>query len=571
MSGKRGLALLFVILAITTLASQCYGQQFYFYGVVTDTHSNPLPGVEVAVFSNNLLVASTTTDSSGLFNLRIPAGTYILRAYLKGYTPKQFLLVASQEKAGSLGTIMLEPAINMYTESTQMDVYQGDYLNLTIKVSNKGLDPLLVFFTIEAPTSWNVNLVLPEGLRVNNVLVEAGAERTLFLNVRVPVNALGKNTIRVTASWVNLSTSINYVFNVLPKRWDIISLPATGIKAYPGAQLRIPFQLINPFPVDADITISVDSPPEWVATILDVNSITVSRISLVSKASSQLFLVLYIPPSTRPGAYKVTLFTDILGSRYSANLDVNIESRYDLLNLTAGITRLNLSGGVSTVVPLFVRNDGNMPTIALISVNFNSKAIRAVLSTSSQPVSTFYLLPGESRQVNLILNATTSAAPGVYEVKVRVNGTVSYDEKTILVNIAGVYRFQILNQNFMVTTPPGSASVYTLRVNNTGTYALTLATRILSAPENFQVIAKPDQLSLLPGETGAFTIQISVPPDTPEGVYNVVVRIESGSLAETRVIIVWVRTETSLSFTLIMFALVAVSFFLVYYGKRRYS
>ena len=568
----RLLALLLSVVILAILTPKSFSETLYFYGRVTDTGLNPIAGAEVSVFSNNLLVASTLTDKDGVFNLRIPPGTYILRVYLKGYAPREILLVATQEKAGSLGTILLEPAITIYTETTQLTAYQGDFLNLTVKISNKGLDALPVYFSIESPSSWTCYLTLPGGLRVSNILVEAGSERTLYFNLAVPVDASGKNTIRLTVSWGNQSRSISYEIDVQPKRWNIIELPATSIKAYPGAQLKIPLQVSNPFPVTADIALAVEQPEGWVASIIDTNSITITGLSLNPKNSKQLFLILYVPTSARFGVYSLSLDADIRGSRFITKLNIAVESRYDLLNLTVGVTTLNMTGGASTVIPVILRNDGNMATIVVLRAVSSNENIKAILSVSGQPSSTVYMAPGESRQVNLILNATPLLAPGIYQVKVQANGTTSYSEKLVLINVVGKYGFRIVNQDFLINVAPGSTTTYSLIVNNTGTYPLSpLVVRFIEVPENFHVTIQPESLVLLPGETGTFTIQIATPSDAREGVYNLVLSVESGSISDSRILLVWVRSESSISFVLIMSVLVAASFLLVFYGRRKYS
>ncbi|AKG38114.1 MAG: carboxypeptidase regulatory-like domain-containing protein [Infirmifilum sp.] len=568
----KSLGGLLVIVVMLVVIPPSYSQTLYFYGRVTDLQLNPIAGAQVSVYSNNLLVTSTLTDKDGTFNLRLPPGTYVLRAYLKGYAPREIMLVATQEKAGSLGTITLEQAISVYTETTQLTVLQGDILNLTIKLENKGLDPLTVNFKIEAPTSWVGYLTLPGGLRVDNIMIEPGREKTVFLNLQVPMDAFGKNFVRVRLSWENLTATIDYVFEVQPKKWNLIELPASSIKAYPGAQLKIPFTLRNPFTLDAEMALTVEPPQGWVASIVDANSITVSGLTLAPKATRQLFLILYIPPSAKLGLYAVSIYTDVSGSRFITKLDVSVESRYDLLNLTVGVSRLNITGGSSTVIPLIIRNDGNMATVTVLKASSNNEGIRPILTVSGQAASTLYLLPGESRQVNLLVNASSQTAPGLYELIVQANGTTSYTAKKILVNVVGSYSFRILNQDFLIITVPGGTVTYKVNVVNSGTYPLQSLNLYTSFnPEKLQVTVQPERLSLLPGETGSFSLQINVPPDVREGVYNIVFTVESGSIRDTRVLLVWVRPEASFSFTLIMAVLVAVSFFLVYYGRRKYA
>ncbi len=560
------------LVAVVFVAQVGYGQSLFFFGRVTDTQMNPLQGAEVAVYSGNLLVTLATTDKDGVFNLRIPPGTYVLRAYLKGYAPQQILLIATPERAGSLGTIVLEPAISLYTETTQFSVYQGDLLNLTLKLANKGLDPLTVHFSLEMPGGWAGYFALPGGLHVGNIVIEAGSERTVYLNIRVPLNATGDARVEVLASWGNLSKKITYTFTVQPRRWSIIDFPATILKAYPGAQLKVPIQVTNPFPVDSEFRLSVDTPQGWVSAIVDANSLGVGAVALKPRASKQLYLILYVPPGTRTGVYPVFLYADYEGSRYTARLDVSVESRFDLLNMTLASARLNLTGGSSSSIPVIIRNDGNMPTVVLLRAVPSTPELRLTFSVSGQPTGSLYLLPGETRQVNLLVEASPYISPGTYEVKVYANGTTSTAEKTLLVSITGLRRLEVANYNFLVATAPGSIALYRIRVNNSGTYPLNSVTlRVDYAPQSFKLFIQPDKLTLLPGESGYFDIQVFVPSDAREGAYNIQVTVEADGLSSTRVLVVWVRYETSLSFLVLMGSLVLVSFLLVFYGKKRFA
>jgi len=82
------LCLVVILLFSAGLTAQSKGK---IHGNVTDSSNNEIPGVTIRLTNTQTkTVYQMNTDTTGSFQFEVPAGTYEISAYLKGFEERRF-------------------------------------------------------------------------------------------------------------------------------------------------------------------------------------------------------------------------------------------------------------------------------------------------------------------------------------------------------------------------------------------------------------------------------------------------------------------------------------------------
>lgn len=561
-------AVLLVTLVIMVL-TRASGQVILFYGRVVDSEGKPVANAEITVLRDNLLVTTVFTAEDGSFQLQLPRGDYTLRISKLGYQPLYTLFSALPERGGDIGAFVLKEGVEIVPEALSFVAQQGEQIPIRLYVSNKGLSPIPIRFSYEAPPGWDCRLITPEGLSVEEVYVAPGSLRNLTLIVAIPFNATSTAAVRLTARWAELRKTYEFRFSVGERRWVVLEVPLNEVSSYPGALLRIPVRLSNIFPKETVFSIAPSAPAGWIATLLDSTGVSVSRLTLPPGSSRDLNLLVYVPPTASSGSYKLVVLAASEYVRTIQEITVNVESRYDLLNITLPLVRLNTTGGGITSVSILVKNTGNAPTTVLLTAKSQTQGIICRFQATGSGETSTYLLPGEEKIIYLTIEVLPEVQVGEYLVTFTATGVTSKVERSMVVRVEGVKSLEVSLSGLYVATAPGSTGVMNLRVVNRGTVPLNVSTRVTSVPPKFLVSTSPSSALLKPGETLVLSLSVMVPSNATEGYYNVAFVVEADGLREYRVIVLEVAGEAQMGFPALALPLAALSFAAVLYSQRR--
>ncbi|ABL77542.1 NEW3 domain-containing protein [Thermofilum pendens] len=570
---RRKLALVALVSLAFVLAASIpsYPQSnVFFFGKVVDESGAPVGLAEITVYKGNSIVTFTRTSPDGSFNLYVPVGSYTFLVYKKGYAPIYMTLEVTPEKGGSLGVLVLKKGVTVVPDVTSVYTSQGDTVRIPVKVFNKCLDPVLVSFSIEVPQGWRAYFVGPNNLVASDFYIEAGSNRSLVFVVEVPLNASEKESVRVSFTWFNLSGHVDFTFTVRQREWRLLELPTTSVKSFPGGQLSIPINVSTPFSYEATVTLSVFAPSNFIASLVDENGLTVQSVTVRPGEKRRLQLVIYVPPTARISTYSLRVVARSGPLQSIVNLDVIVESAYDLLKISPGATSINVTSGSTVTFRVALKNEGNMPTVALLRVQTSSPLLRAYTSVSGEPVASLYLVPGEEKALALIVEVDPSTPSGIYLVSLRANGTTSTAEQSFLVRVTGTRKIVISNIIFQVTGAPGMTTTYKLGLVNAGNTPLNNVMVQVEAPSGgFEVTVHPSTLALPPNSTASVDISILIPSNASEGFYNLPIHVVAGDIRLDRVLVLEVRGEQGLGFTYIATGLFLLSLTVVSYSKRQ--
>jgi uncharacterized membrane protein len=573
MSGDSLKKLVAIIFALTLFLSlrTVYSQgSVFFYGQVVDENGSPIGSAQLTVYRGIYIVTSATTKNDGSFSLFVQPGSYTLVIYKKGYSPLYYSFEVTPEKGGSLGLIVLKKGVSVVPEATAISASQGDNVRINLRIYNSCLDPLLVNFSFVAPRDWEIALVDSKGLAVNNVYLNPGENKTLTLVANVPLNATELSLVSLYYYWANLSSRIDFTFRIAQKNWKFFNVPTAVIKGFPGAQIVIPVNITSPLSIDIPVTLYLITPPNIIATLVDENGLAVQTIVAKPSMPRRLQLLLYVSPNAQLSTYTIKLVAKTSFAQQIENIQVDVESSYDLLKINVNAASLNATSGSTLSLKFILENDGNMPTVALVKASANSPLIRVYISTSGENLASIYLMPGEKKTLSLVIELDTLLPPGVYLLTLSANGTTSTATQGITIVVSGTRRLEVLTTNFKVTGRPGSVATFKLVLANKGTVTLKdIVLQVDSPSKDISVSFNPTRLSLPPNSTASFDLSIYISQNVTEGMYNIPLTIIAGEIKTSRIIVLEVTAEQGLSYPLMAVGIFVTSLAVVYYSNKR--
>ena len=566
---RKAFALILLIMLMFTL-SRASGQVYLVYGKVIDEEGSPVKDALVEVYSNDKVVTVAKTDQNGEFSLRIPEGLYTVKISKVGYKTLKVELKMTRERAGSIGTFILKPALVVLPETSYIEVLQGDSVQIKIDIKNLGEYPLNVFFNLTLPKKWIGYIKSSTGLTVKNLVLKAGENASVWLNVRISNGALGKYTGNLTISWTNFTKKLSIEFEVKKRDWRFLETPYTELDAYPGKTFNIPVKVTNTLDQDTSIRVSVDAPSGWLTEIIDETGLTINSIYLKRGESKTVFLKIHIPLNYSLSLATLTIRAQTSDADSELTVKVNVESRFDLVELQLPITEVKGVSGGNITIPFKVRNIGSLPSTFVLSYTCNVKGIDVIFQDSrGKIVDKITLNPDETQEIFVVAEIPPEVNVGSFYLTISARGKYSYAEANIKVNVVGRKTYEIETPNLMVSLSPGSTAVFRLVIRNTGNIAIT-SLRVIpyDIPEGFGVEVLQKNFSLSPGEVKTVSLKIKASDKTIEGFYNVPLKIVGDGIKKYRILVVQVQMESGLSYILFAIAIIAVSFALTLYSRH---
>ncbi len=566
---KRALLLVTALMVMMSVLLSVNAQTYLIYGKIVDEHGKPVPNAIIDVIHNNLLVTTTRTNYKGEFNLRLSPGEYILRIHKLGYELLEVELVLTQEKAGNIGTFTLKSALSIIPESSNLEVLQGDLVPIHINLKNNGIYPLNIYFSIHTPEGWDGYIKSPSGLTVKNIVLKEGENKTITLNVFVSRNALGRYFVNLSVSWVNFTKILPIEFNVNKRDWRFIETPYAEIEAYPGKTLKIPLTIKNTLGIDSNIKIRYIAPNNWPIFLVDKEGTNIESIFLKVGETKEVFLEIHVPLNASLSLASVHLVAEAENARSEIDININVQSRFDLVEVEVPITTVKGIGGGNLTLPVRIKNLGSLPSTFLLSYSCEIAGVKVFFKNpDGMFVDKITLNPEEIQELTLLVEIPPNISPGVFNIVISAKGRFSFSETNIRVEILGKKDFEIQTQNFGVSVAPGSSINFVLSIRNTGTLAINSLTIVpVDIPKGIEVIIEEKNTTLLSGEEKRIIIRVKVSDQTIEGFYNVPLVIDADGIRKYRILVVQVQSESGLSYFIFALMIIAISIGITLYSR----
>jgi len=505
-------------------------------GRVLDEHGHGMSNVEIKVYSSDgYYIKSVSTSSDGSFNIGLTVGGgYILHFSKEGYVKVTKSVYVKMYGTGKilLDDIVLLKALRLSTSILSRVTSPGNKITIPFTVSNLGEEPEIIEFTVLKPKGWSTRILDQIG-EIKKAYLSSSDSISLQLEVVIPFHSTGKYNILLTAHGKTNST-LNFTISVQPSSRPLIFCQFPGKSAAPGESVQFQVRLKNPFDVKLRFRVAVGSlPDEWLAYIKDEGGEPVTEIILDSNEFASLIVDVNVPREEKEGEYPILFSASSPAASENLTLIVVVEK------ITAGIgvdlqatpPYLDAYAGSRAKFRLRLTNGGGYSQLFNLKVTGLPLDLKTWFEGSGKmEITRLYVEAGKQEEFTLVI-AIPKGTP-IETLNFTVSASSSDVTKTIrlMLNLIGLYKIEVTNENFYLSLPVGGEASYKLKVKNTGTESVTnLDVTATKVPSGFAVDVEPPAISSLkPDEEATFTITVTTQPDINAGNYYLDFEVQSG-------------------------------------------
>jgi len=566
--------LLMLMLGLLIFVAPEKGSAIVVKGRVVDVNMRGLGGITVELYTlDGILEEKTLTDRNGYFYFDLKQGVYELLIYGAGYEEKRVKFEVPEKGYVTLETIVLDYALQIQLEAEKIRVRQGDKVELSLTVTNRGHYEEPVTIELSYPPGWEVYLVSRGNVEVQGFSLIPGASISLQLVMVVGRSAKGAYTVLLTFKG-NVRIEKRIEVYAEPRNWGLIDTQYSRVTGYTGEELTIGLSVRNTIGESADIKLNVLGPENWDVKLQAPDGHTISSIRLDEGAEASLQIRMYIPEGTAEGTYRINVTADALGAHSELVITVDVKSGTDKLKIESASPFVEAHAGEVAIIPLKVSNRGSSATpVTFTVVGLPNDFTYSLKEKEGSLVSKIYLSGGETRELVMEIDIPPGTEPQLIEFFLKVDGKKSSDEIKLGLNVLGEYKLKVVTENFYVSTMVGSRTKFGIRVRNEGNAPLTdLTIEVYDAPQGIEISVEPNVVtSLPPGEEAVFILTIDVDPQLSTGFYHVPLRIAAKGVRVERVLKVDVKPKGEniyIGLFAILLAILAIAYVWRKYGRR---
>ncbi len=328
-NGSLTLILVIMAVSISFLPSSFAAQYAATYGVVVDEEGVELSNVKVSVYNaGGTLIATTSTDSNGSFNMFVEYGTVSFYFTKTGYS-KTVKNINVQDILTNLGTIVLSKALKLSASTLSLLAAPGDEISIPFTVSNLGEGSEVVQYQVSKPQTWSVS-VMDQNYEVSKSALSPGQSLSLKLEVSVPLTAVLNLGYNISLTVIGTATNSSLVFTIVTRSIVLskalkLSASTLSLLAAPGDEISIPFTVSNLGEGSEVVQYQVSKPQTWSVSVMDQNY-EVSKSALSPGQSLSLKLEVSVPLTAVLNlGYNISL--TVIGTATNSSLVFTIVTR----------------------------------------------------------------------------------------------------------------------------------------------------------------------------------------------------------------------------------------------------
>ena len=521
------------------------------HGTVVDEDGAPIPGVKVTAYLNSGSLESTEyTDSEGYFRLALGnSGQYTVYFEKEGYARQQRsinvptgLYSYEGDDPVKMGDVVLEKNLVLSSSVLSRVVIPGETVGFPFIISIVGDEPEEIEFSVDSPEGWHTR-VLDASSEVKMVLLGSGS-MSLTLEVTVPETLDETETVSITAIG---SLNATLVFTVLPSQaiqHDIeISTSYPSVSEEAGRTISFPLTISNMGEGDETLDLEALVPEGWTVSFITGGGMEI--LSLFLEAGDSEALTLDVEPFEEAivGVYPVEIQAVSDGELLdSLELMVSLKEAEGEVELLSAYTDVTVEAGKVLEYPITIWNRGDDDDLFLITVLSAPAEWDTVFKSTDIEISSLLISAGSSATLDFEVTPPEGCEAGSYTLTVFVESESGDARDTLVLGVdleEATSDVEIVSTFTDVTVEAGSTINYPLRIWNKGENDDQLTMKVVSAPNNWDVVFTLDgnrvsSFYIAAGDSLSLNLEADPPNNVQTGEYSIVIQSESedGTLSE---------------------------------------
>jgi uncharacterized membrane protein len=365
------------------------------------------------------------------------------------------------------------------------------------------------------------------------------------LEVDLPETAVEAGSVNLTVMGI-LNATLQFTIQPAQPSQPEVDLTST----YPyiieelGRTISFPVTVSNGGDSDETVEFNVEVPEGWETSFITGSGMEILSIFLESGESEALTLEVEPSLTASVGEYalEVRVVSDEGALWDSLALKMGLREAEGEVELLSSFTDVTVEAGNVLSYPLTIRNKGDNDDLFILTVLSAPEGWDAVFVSETVEVSSLLISAGSYSSLVFDVTPPEDYEPGSYTLVVLVEsegGSVG-DSLALGVTLRESFSdVEIVSTFTDVTVQAGSAITYPLRIRNSGESDEQLTLKVVSAPENWDVVFKSGSIEVssfyLPADDYEDLNLVVEPPSNVEtGDYILVIQAESveGTLSE---------------------------------------
>ncbi|HKY48993.1 MAG TPA: NEW3 domain-containing protein [Acidimicrobiia bacterium] len=308
-----------------------------------------------------------------------------------------------------------------------------------------------------------------------------------------------------------------------------LTTPYPGLTVEPGDTAS--FDLLLTAAGTTTVDLSVDGVPEgWTASFRG-GGFVVNQVTAGTDEAPDLTLSVIIPTGTADGSFPLTVSADSSASSATLAIEVVVQGGAGgTVTMTPEYTGVRGPSSETFTFPVDIRNDSPAEVQLELSAEGPIGWIVEARPQSQTQASAITVDPGATTKITVTANPSTTAAAGIYDLRVVARGGGVDAEAALQVQITGSFDMQIStpDQRLNADVTAGQATQFPVIVFNTGTADLVQVSLDSIPPSGWEVTWDTELIpTIAAGDFATVNATITPSAEAIAGDYQITFRASS--------------------------------------------